>query len=160
WSVWPFGSVGARTTTPLGPVADVNGDGYADVVLAVQSGATNDVSVLTYRGGPGEPTSVTVPLVFPLGAWMGTNSVIVQAAVAGGLAGAGRVDVVVQNGDQRYAVLRGSSGGLVMGFTIVITPLVCRGVGHAGDVDGDGYDDLAVLTATDTPASYVETGEF
>ena len=134
---------------------DVNGDGYADVIVAGPQGGAD-----VYLGSAmGLSTS---------SATLNTLGGEIAVASAGDINGDGFGDVVTgncyasANTDEGAAyVYMGSASGLST------TPLTISGptghffaysVGTAGDVDGDGYADLAIGAAGDVPAVYVYAG--
>jgi hypothetical protein len=154
--VWEF-FVGARSApvnTSWGTTLDVNGDGYADVIVAAL-GATFGATYV-YLGGVGG-LSATPNTVIGSGG--------LSVASAGDVNGDGFADVVVgdptANGDTGAAyVYLGGPGGLsttpstVPGpggpFTQPGPPLpgpvgyFAESVASAGDVNGDGYADVIV----------------
>jgi hypothetical protein len=168
--VWEF-FVGARSApvdTSWGTVPDVDGDGYADVLVGTQptDGATS-VVVDVFRGGAGgvAPTPVTTlgeelpsDLPFPT----------LRAASAGDVNGDGFADVVVvvmesseSGGDGSAFVYLGGPGGLSSTPSAPIhAPPTSTGyflgasVTSVGDVNGDGYADILVNVAAE-PGDFV-----
>ena len=158
-ATWSF-VVGARDAASEGSAAlskDLDGDGFDDVAVGashVDAGAIQDVGALSvFPGGPAGPRAGP-PRVF-LGALPG-DVLGWSAATAGDLDGDGFADLAVgvprglvgpQSPDVR--VYRGGATGLA-GPPRVLPGR--PGVGRlfvvsAGDVNGDGFGDLAVLGA-------------
>jgi hypothetical protein len=118
---------------------DVDGDGYADVVV----GDPGPGRVLLYRGGPsgfGAMPSAAVTL-------RGGESFGADVAGAGDTDGDGYADIVVGEPDARRAhVFRGRPGGLDPSGAALMAGSAEFGetVAAAGDVDGDGFGDVLV----------------
>lgn len=149
--VWQF-VVGARSApvdTSWGTVADFNGDGYADLVLGVALAGTVHI-----HPGSASGVSTTATILHAPG-----DSHAFGAAVASGgdLNGDGYADLVVGGPNAvdgpsgQVYVYRGGAAGLnsTPMTTLVSSPpgFVYSGLGEfvasAGDVNGDGYADLA-----------------
>jgi uncharacterized protein (TIGR03437 family) len=148
-------SVGpGATSQPPQPVdvvaADFNGDGKPDVAVADQE--TNDVSILV---GKGDGTFRT-PVHFPAG-------VNPSALVAGDFNGDGKLDLAVANTD--FNSTRGAgSVSLLLGNgdgTFHAATSLSAGVHPmrimAGDFNGDGKLDLAVLNAGSAAAGFIDS---
>jgi hypothetical protein len=155
-----------QTGGQLGAVAgagDVNGDGYADVIVGTQSFSTNSAAYVFLGSASGiadgTPATASAQLdaVQPLSS--GTSSV----AGAGDVNGDGYADVVVgfwlyDDGELNEGaafVHLGSASGIASGNpTTAAAQLesdqeqarLGRTVAGAGDVNGDGYADLIVGT--------------
>ena len=112
-------------------VADVNGDGMADLICANYYG--NSLSVLTNNGSGGFVLSGTYPV--------GGNPAVVTAADVNG---DGKVDLICENsfsGDSTLSVLTNNgSGGFVLAGTFPWASGLLSVT--AADVNGDGKVDL------------------
>jgi hypothetical protein len=144
----------------IGSAGDVNGDGYADVIVAAPgytNGESGEGGAFVYQGGPSGPTSPP--------AWSFTTDQIdaflgdgTGVASAGDVNGDGYSDVVVgasswQEGFNDFTgkawVFLGSGTGLA---TTAAWSAVGGSAGNqfgfavapAGDVDGDGYSDVLI----------------
>ena len=136
---------------------DVNGDGYADVVVSSELSTASAVLFLGSANGLGA-TPVS------LGIAGGTDSI----ASAGDLNGDGYGDLVVgeywhtTDDDGSAYVILGSSTG--PGSPIALVALAGSygafggSVGGAGDVNGDGYADFIVGAPGEVPGAYVYLG--
>ena len=152
--------VGALFGTSVAGVGDVNGDGFADVVVGARLGSTRVTAdaqseegrAFLYLGSAGGPSSS--PAWSPFGDQYGEQFGF-SVAGAGDVNGDGYADVVVgaldytggQYEEGRILLYLGSSGGLPpvpaweaesdqppaqLGFSVA----------GAGDVDGDGFSDI------------------
>ncbi|GGM98155.1 hypothetical protein GCM10010967_34960 [Dyadobacter beijingensis] len=146
-----------RLGTSVACAGDVNGDGYADILLGAQyydNGQTNEGAVFVHHGGPNGVSDTPAAILESNQneGWFGT-----AAASAGDVNGDGYSDILVgcytfDNGqnDEGHAfiyqggpegigtngavTLTGSDGGSLMGYSVAI----------AGDVNGDGFDEVIV----------------
>jgi hypothetical protein len=159
--VWQF-NVGARSApvdTSYGTVLDVNGDGFADLAVGTdQSG-----QVYVYLGSAtGLSATPALSLPGPGGTWALSNS---SLANAGDVNGDGYADLAVRapfamDRIERVHVYFGSATGLSTTPALTLTGPDGAGDGFggsvtsAGDVNGDGYADLAV----GAPAAMDDTG--
>jgi hypothetical protein len=134
---------------------DVNGDGYADVVVGAP-GANNSVgNAYVYLGSAtGLASAPAVTLTAPAGI-QGQHGFGTSAASAGDVNDDGYGDVIIANaGVNNSAVYLylGSATGLVSSPAVTLTdPAGAEGnfsfgssVAGAGDVNGDGYSDIVV----------------
>jgi hypothetical protein len=146
------GATSAPVDASWGTTLDVNGDGYADVVVSALDVNTTETAYV-YLGGPGGLTSTpTTTLVLPDGM---TPEYSASVASAGDVNGDGYGDLVVGATAQDYAsIYLGSASGLGSTPTTTLTqpggffgPDFFVSVSGAGDVNGDGYADVLVVLA-------------
>lgn len=140
---WAF-FVPARLT-PLdlsyGAAPDFNGDGYADLAISLRSAL-----MVVYIGSPtGLPA--TASLIIPLSELGGSARLV----VAGDVNGDGYVDLTATAVPPaavvpRTFLYRGTNINLTEGSRELLT--TTSDVTRAGDFNGDGYADLATLTAS------------
>jgi hypothetical protein len=135
----------------VGSAGDVNGDGYADVVMGAYGGADGAGSVRVYAGGPlglADKPLFTATGPRP-GAWFGR-----AVGSAGDWNGDGYTDLAVGAPSAQgvagrvYVYLGSAAGPSPVPIEIESAPDGAIWFGHAlaapGDVNGDGFDDLAV----------------
>ncbi|MEE8392507.1 MAG: integrin alpha [Anaerolineae bacterium] len=173
----------AHLGTSISIAGDVNGDGYADVIVGApdyDGGQTDEGAAFVYHGSP-------TGLVAGPADWMATGAQEnahfgSSASTAGDVNGDGYSDVIVgapnYDGDRTDGgaafVYHGSSMGLGEGpadWTATGDQSAATfgaAVSVAGDVDGDGYSDVIIgapayditgtVTLTDTGRVYVYLG--
>ena len=135
---------------------DVNGDGYADIIVGANGHDTtqNDAGrAYIFLGSAGGPA--TAPSFTLSGSQAGARFGV-SVATAGDVDGDGRADVIIgahryTNGESqegRAYVYRGSASGAMSliwtGESNQAGANFGRSVATAGDVDGDGYSDILV----------------
>ncbi len=132
----------------LACAGDVNGDGFADVLVGA-AGNGNDYSmagdVFLYSGGAGGLSTTPIRLVAAqvtgggLGTWV---------APGGDVNGDGFADILVNSGGGSYLYLGGANGPSTLPFDVSVpvgeTNQFGGAIAGAGDIDGDGYDDIVV----------------
>ncbi len=129
---------------------DVNGDGYDDVIVGAYGARTSDGEAYVYAGSSSGLSST--PETTLTGASAGFLGLSVSGA--GDVNGDGYDDVIVgEHGVSsltgKARVYHGSSSGVSTTATTVLSGLTTRSwfgwsVSDAGDVNGDGYDDVIV----------------
>ena len=174
-----FAPTGAASGDVLGwssaTAGDVNGDGYADVIAgawANDTGGTNSGVVYIYFGGPKADDVADVTL-FNVQASGGFG---IAVGTAGDVNGDGFADVIVgadgndagsANAGQAFLYFGGPDMDEVADLALTGEAADDRfgvTVGTAGDVNGDGYDDLIVgaygndAGGTDAGRAYVYFG--
>lgn len=145
----------------MGTAGDVNGDGYADVIVgAPQSGGTGQAYV--YMGGPaGLSTVPAITFTGTAGSRLGAS-----VATAGDINADGRSEVLIGAPDISTVYLHmGSPGGTsaVPANTLSVGPvgnLYGTSVATAGDVNGDGYSDIIVGASAHTNGQAGEGAAF
>jgi hypothetical protein len=141
----------------VGTAGDVNGDGYGDLVVPTRQDDGQGNSFLAMNVYPGGPSGLSItPQSF-------TTTILHQPGFGGSdtgdFNGDGFSDVAVANTSSggsggTAAVFYGGASGLSMSpTTIPVTNTQGYSVSCAGDVNGDGYDDLLIV-ATNTVMIY------
>jgi len=141
---------GAR---PWGGDPDVDGDGHADVLSAV-----SDVSLSVFAGGAMGPSAAPVTRAAPLESTGFGRSV----DAAGDVNADGYGDVVVgAPGSNGVYLYLGSAAGLAATPSLTTGPVgsaLGASVAGAGDVNGDGFDDVAAVSATGNAVWFIPGG--
>lgn len=148
-------SPGILVDNPVGPdgyfgstlaqLGDVNGDGYGDVAFGAYSTTTLTGVTYVFLGG----TSGRLSNPVRLDSNAPSSATNPSVAGVGDVNGDGYADLAVGNtgngNSDHVSVYLGGPGG------ISVTPLIVQNAGGSvagvGDLDGDGYADLAVTTA-------------
>jgi hypothetical protein len=160
-----FGTFGGSVAS----AGDVNGDGYADLVVGASGVMSNTGRAYVYLGSAGGLA------VTPATTLAGRDGELSQfgasVASAGDVNGDGYADLVIgapnvmSNAGRTYVYLGNANGSAATPATVLIAPdgSLSRfgdSVGSAGDVNGDGYADIAVGAAgiTNRERAYVYLG--
>ena len=151
-SVVLSGASGSGLGHSVDGAGDVNGDGFADVIVSVPDVNSNNGQIYLYLGSAtGLATSPTLTIDCPAGSYGGC-----RMAGAGDVNGDGYADMVVGlnniNGSvgQAYVYLGGAAGLALSPAVTLVGPetnvgdAFGRWVAPAGDLNGDGYADVVV----------------
>ena len=129
---------------------DVNGDGYADVVIGAWGYASQTGRAYVYLGGA---SGLATPAATTLTGVAAGDHFGYSVAPAGDVNGDGYADVVIgargynSNTGRAYVYLGGASGLAATAATTLTGDgrrTTRHSVAPAGDVNGDGYADLVV----------------
>jgi hypothetical protein len=141
-----FTEAGVSTIAGAG---DVNGDGFADIVLANPSATTTGVNggrAYIYFGGSPVNATPDVTVSGSAGEYLGA-----QVQAAGDMNNDGYADVLIGQDVFLPGASRLLLGGASPDATLDVTFTASSGCWHAqkaaggaGDINGDGYDDLLV----------------
>ncbi|MGO9837039.1 MAG: VCBS repeat-containing protein [Polyangiaceae bacterium] len=158
-AVWEFyaGARSAAVDTSWGATLDVNGDGFADVVVSGEPTTYGPLATYLFLGSAQGLAAQPSTLPIPLGA-LGYG---VNVASAGDLNGDGFGDLAVSaydpngktNDEGVVYVTFGSAEGLTGAPITLVSPMPVAyahfgtTLDGAGDVNGDGYADLVVSAA-------------
>ena len=157
-----------RFGRPVATAGDVNGDGYADVVVGAKSYSSGTGRAYVYLGGSG---GLATTAATTLTGEATTNAFGASVATAGDVNGDGYADVVVGASEyssvtgRAYVFLGGASGLATTAATTLtgeaINNYFGESVATAGDVNGDGYADVVVgayAYSSSTGRAYVYLG--
>ena len=146
-------SAGDRFGNSVSSAGDVNGDGFDDLIVGAQNDDNNGTDSGSARVFSGADGSVLYNFDGDSAGDLFGGSV----SGAGDVNGDGFDDLIVgaQNDDNNGAnggsarVLSGADGSVLYSFDGEIGDGFGQSVSGAGDVDGDGFDDLIVGAPTD-----------
>jgi FG-GAP repeat/FG-GAP-like repeat len=169
WEI-SVGHLSAPFSASWGTILDVNGDGYSDVAISAPGTSQGTGSVYVYLGGPSQDGGLAMSTPTVLSGPGGPNgSFGGSVRSAGDVNGDGYADLIVGAetlaGDtgQAYVFLGGPTGISTSAALTLNGPDGGTGaqfgssVTSAGDVNGDGYGDIAV-GAPGLGAAYVYFG--
>jgi hypothetical protein len=132
---------------------DVNGDGYADILVTAYAGSTGKGAAYLYFGSANGIVDMPAQLTDPTGTGAGFG---ISISSGGDVDGDGFADVVVgsMGGQARDGYLyRGGPGGLSTTPAEIDQPTTITGfesnsIASVGDVNADGFADVAVGVPT------------
>jgi hypothetical protein len=124
---------------------DVNGDGYADLIVGATgytNAGSNEGGAFLYQGAASVPSLVPKDSIESIQPDDAFGSI---SASAGDVNGDGYDDVIV-HASQKVYVYHGSIDGLshVPNITLFVDQSFGAGISSAGDVNGDGYGDIVI----------------
>lgn len=154
----PDGDENDHYAYSVSAAGDVNGDGYADLIVGAYGADGGRGAAYLYSGGAGGLDPVHDIRLTPI---VGVGSLYFGRAVstAGDVDGDGYDDVVISafgnlGGSQHIYVYAGSVTGIdpntATTFPFASTNSSPTSVAGAGDVDGDGYDDVIAGEISDS----------
>ncbi len=163
---------GAKFGQSVSTAGDVNGDGYADVIVGAHTygnGETSEGRAYVYTGTASGLSTVAAWTVESnqaqarFGASVGTAGDVNGDGYSDVIVGAHSYSSTLSNEGRAY-VYTGTASGLstVVAWTAVGNQENARfgkSVGTAGDINGDGYDDIIVGAHLYDTSSYTDTGK-
>ena len=162
-------STGHHLGTSVSSAGDVNGDGYADLIVATDTDQSYTAAYVVYGGAA--PTNLTLAAStiaaakgFRILGNCSNGAGLGQVSGAGDLNGDGFADVIVGSTNGSSYVVYGkatgaevsvstgtitASQGFKLTYSTNTTSTTAQAVSFAGDFDGDGLTDLVIAEATD-----------
>ena len=151
------GHIDDRMGSSVACAGDVNGDGYSDIMLGAQyydNGQLNEGAVFVYHGSK---DGIVGNWAFMLESNQGDGWFGTAVASAGDVNGDGYSDILVgcytfdngQKDEGHVFVYHGGAEGIGTNESVTISgsvsgALIGASVASAGDVNGDGYDDVLI----------------
>jgi hypothetical protein len=138
----------------IASLGDVNGDGYDDVAIGAPGANYNSGAIYLFHGGPGGLSSTPHSTIEGYGGDTAFGGLI---AAAGDVNGDGYADLATTGGLGAYGggklyAFYGSPEGITgapphdAGWSVTSRDVLGLALIGAGDVNGDGYDDLAATS--------------
>jgi hypothetical protein len=162
-------STGHQLGTSVSSAGDVNGDGYADLIVATDTDQSYTAAYVVYGGAAPTNLSLAASTIaaargFRILGNTANGAGLGQVSGAGDINGDGFADVIVGSTNGSSFVVYGSatgpevnvstgtiaaSQGFKLSYSTNITSTTAKAVSFAGDFDGDGLTDLVIAEATD-----------
>ena len=159
-----------QTGTSVKSAGDVNGDGFADLIVATDSNQAYTAAYVVY--GSSAPTSMTISNAalaasqgFRIFSGATTGAVLGEVSSAGDINGDGFADMIVgSNKGSSYVVYGSATGadvdltaatiaaskGFKLTYSTANNATNAQDVAFAGDFDGDGLTDLVIAEQSST----------
>jgi hypothetical protein len=164
------GTNGFQTGSSVKSAGDVNGDGFADLIVATDTNQPYTAAYVVY--GSATPTSMTISNAalaasqgFRIFSGATTGAVLGQVSSAGDINGDGFADMIVgSNKGSSYVVYGSATGadvdltaatiaaskGFKLTYSTANNATNAQDVAFAGDFDGDGLTDLVIAEQSST----------
>lgn len=156
---WTVDEIGTGKGTRAGPAGDVNGDGFDDFWVESRHGGSSgrDLAVRVYAGAPQGPGDLALTAIEA-----GEGRRLGEVLAAGDVNRDGFDDLAIglpAGPDQSFVrLMHGGPDGLVAVGEDLVGPEHFGSTLAAGDVDGDGFSDLAVGSSWEEDERELELG--